>query len=174
MTIRVAINGFGRIGRVVFRILTERSSEFEVVAINDLGQPAALAHLLKYDSTHGRFRGEVHLVDGKLVVNGRTIPLLNERDPANLPWAELGNPMVIESTGVFRHRAQIEKHIEAGASKVLLTVPPKDELDALVVLGVNDADLSPKTGSSATHPARRTAWRRWRRCCTRPSASSAA
>ena len=141
MTIRVAINGFGRIGRVVFRILTERSDEFEVVAINDLGRPEALVHLLKYDSTHGRFDADVALADGKLVVNGRSIPLLTERDPANLPWAELGNPMVIESTGVFRHRAQIEKHLEAGASKVLLTVPPKDELDALVVLGVNDRDL---------------------------------
>jgi len=144
MTIRVAINGFGRIGRVVFRILTERSDEFEVVAINDLGRPEALAHLLKYDSTHGRFDADVALTDGKLVVNGRSIPLLTERDPANLPWAELGNPMVIESTGVFRHRAQIEKHLEAGASKVLLTVPPKDELDALVVLGVNDEDLKPE------------------------------
>ena len=144
MTIRVAINGFGRIGRVVFRILSERSSEFEVVAINDLGQPEALAHLLKYDSTHGRFHGDVALQDGSLIVNGKTIPLLNERDPANLPWAELGNPIVVESTGVFRQRAQVQKHIDAGATKVLLTVPPKDELDALVVLGVNDDQLKPE------------------------------
>jgi len=144
MTIRVAINGFGRIGRVVFRILTERSDEFEVVAINDLGKPEALVHLLKYDSTHGRFNGEAALVDGNLVVNGRTIPLLTERDPAKLPWAEMGNPMIVEATGVFRTREQVQKHIDAGASKVLLTVPPKDDLDALIVMGVNDDDLKPE------------------------------
>jgi glyceraldehyde 3-phosphate dehydrogenase len=141
MTIRVAINGFGRIGRVVFRILAERGDEFEVVAINDLGKPEALAHLLKYDSTHGRFPGAVSLDDRTLTVNGKKIPLLNERDPAQLPWASMGNPIIVESTGVFRERAQVQKHLDAGASKVLLTVPPKDELDALVVLGVNDDQL---------------------------------
>lgn len=144
MTIRVAINGFGRIGRVVFRILAERKDEFEVVAINDLGRPEALAHLLKYDSTHGRFNENVALSDGHLVVSGRDIPLLSERDPANLPWGEMGNPIVVEATGVFRLRAQVQKHIDAGASKVLLTVPPKDELDALIVLGVNDDELKPE------------------------------
>ncbi|MDF1701527.1 MAG: type I glyceraldehyde-3-phosphate dehydrogenase [Planctomycetota bacterium] len=141
MTIRVAINGFGRIGRQVFRILHAQRDRFEVVAVNDLGKPEALAHLLKYDSTHGRFDGELALVDGKLEVEGWSVPLLSERDPAQLPWAELGNPMVVEATGVFRLRAQLEKHLEAGAAKVLLTVPPKDEIDALVVLGVNDDEL---------------------------------
>ena len=144
MTTRVAINGFGRIGRVIFRILATRSDEFEVVAINDLGRPEALVHLLKYDSTHGRFDGHAELKDGALVVNGRTIPLLSERDPSKLPWGELGNPIVIESTGVFRTRAQVQMHIDAGAEKVLLTVPPKDDLDALIVLGVNDEELKPE------------------------------
>jgi len=144
MTQRVAINGFGRIGRVIFRILASRQDEFEVVAINDLGRPEALVHLLKYDSTHGRFDGDAELKDGALLVDGRTIPLLSERDPAKLPWAELGHPIVVEATGVFRHRAQVQKHIEAGAEKVLLTVPPKDELDALIVLGVNDEELKPE------------------------------
>ena len=144
MTIRVAINGFGRIGRQVFRILHARRSEFEVVAVNDLGQPEALAHLLKYDSTHGRFNGSCELVDGKLVVEGWNVPLLSERDPSKLPWKSLGSPLVVESTGVFRQRAQLEQHLSAGASKVLLTVPPKDSVDALVVLGVNDDALKPE------------------------------
>ncbi len=144
MSIRVAINGFGRIGRQVFRILHARRDEFEVVAVNDLGQPAALAHLLKYDSTHGRFDGDVALVDGKIVVDGWKVPVLSERDPANLPWGEMGNPLIVESTGVFRQRAQLEKHLAAGGSKVLLTVPPKDEIDALIVLGVNDEQLKPE------------------------------
>ncbi len=141
MTIRVAINGFGRIGRQVFRILHARRAEFEVVAVNDLGQPEALAHLLKYDSTHGRFQGDLALADGKLEVEGWSVPLLSERDPSKLPWADMGNPIVVEATGVFRQRAQLEQHLAAGAAKVLLTVPPKDEIDALVVLGVNDDQL---------------------------------
>jgi glyceraldehyde 3-phosphate dehydrogenase len=144
MTIRVAINGFGRIGRQVFRILHAQRDRYQVVAINDLGKPAALAHLLKYDSTHGRFDGACDLVDGKIEVEGWSVPLLSERDPAQLPWKELGEPMVVEATGVFRLRAQLEKHLEAGASKVLLTVPPKDDVDALVVLGVNDDELKPE------------------------------
>ena len=141
MTIRVAINGFGRIGRQVFRILHERRNEFEVVAVNDLGKPEALAHLLKYDSTHGTFPGDIALVDGKIEVEGWSVPLLSERDPSQLPWNDLGNPIVLEATGVFRKREQLEQHIAAGAAKVLLTVPPKDEIDALVVLGVNDDQL---------------------------------
>ncbi len=144
MSIRVAINGFGRIGRVVFRILQEKGDAFEVVAINDLGKPEALAHLLKYDSTHGRFDGDVALDGDKLVVNGTAIPLLSERDPANLPWNDLGNPLVVESTGVFRLREQLQAHLHAGAQKVLLTVPPKDDVDALIVLGVNDDELKPE------------------------------
>ncbi len=144
MTIPVAINGFGRIGRQVFRILHSKRDQFEVVAINDLGKPEALAHLLKYDSTHGRFDGEIALVEGKIEVEGWSVPVLSERDPANLPWRAMGEPMVVEATGVFRTRELLEKHIQAGASKVLLTVPPKDEIDALIVLGVNDDQLKPE------------------------------
>ncbi|MDJ0523102.1 MAG: type I glyceraldehyde-3-phosphate dehydrogenase [Planctomycetota bacterium] len=143
MSIRVGINGFGRIGRQVFRILHARRDEFEVVAVNDLGKPEALAHLLKYDSTHGQFNGDVALVDGKIVVDGWQVPVLSERDPSKLPWADMGSPLVVESTGVFRHREQLEQHLAAGAAKVLLTVPPKDDVDALIVLGVNDEMLSP-------------------------------
>ncbi len=143
MGIKVAINGFGRIGRMVFRILSAQQDRFDVVAINDLGKPEALAHLLKYDSTHGRFKGSVALEGTTLVVDGRKIPLLSEKDPALLPWKNMGGPLVVESTGVFRARAQLEKHLQAGAAKVLLTVPPKDDIDALVVLGVNDHTLKP-------------------------------
>ena len=143
MTTQVAITGFGRIGRVVFRIL-HGNDDFEVVAINDLGKPEALTHLLKYDSTHGRFDGDVTLDGTTLVVDGKRIPILSERDPAQLPWSDIGAQLVLEATGVFRHREQLEKHLDAGASKVLLTVPPKDAVDALVVLGVNDDALKPE------------------------------
>ena len=141
MTIRVAINGFGRIGRQVFRILNGQRDTFDVVGVNDLGRPEALAHLLRYDSTHGTFAGDISLAEGQLVVNGDTFPLLSQRDPAQLPWKDLGADIVVESTGVFRKRAQLEQHLAAGAKKVLLTVPPKDAIDALIVLGVNDDEL---------------------------------
>ncbi|MHC5012579.1 MAG: type I glyceraldehyde-3-phosphate dehydrogenase [Planctomycetota bacterium] len=143
MTISVAINGFGRIGRMVFRILHERRDRFRVVAVNDLADAPTLLHLLKYDSTHGPFQGDVRLENGALVVGDWEVPVHGERDPAALPWAQVGGPLVLESTGVFRKRAQLEAHLEAGGSKVLLTVPPKDELDALIVLGVNDESLQP-------------------------------
>ena len=141
MSIRVAINGFGRIGRLVLRALFEDDS-FEVAAVNDLTSAKSLAQLLKYDSVHGRFPGTVE-VDGedRLVVNGKSIVVHGEKDIAALPWASLEVDFAVEATGVFRHRALIEKHIQAGAKKVLLTVPPKDEIDALIVLGVNDDDL---------------------------------
>ncbi len=142
MTIRVAINGFGRIGRQVFRLLHARK-DVNVVAVNDLGQPEALAHLLKYDSTHGTFPGTVRLDGKNLVVDHDGFPLLCERDPSKLPWAALGADLVVESTGVFKARAQLEQHLAAGAKKVLLTVPPKDAVDALIVLGVNDDSLLP-------------------------------
>lgn len=141
MSIRVAINGFGRIGRLVFRIL-ENDDRFDVVAINDLADPATLAHLARFDSTHGRFPGELALEDGRMVVDGRSIRLLSERDPAALPWAEERIDWVVEATGVFRKRTQLEQHLAAGAGKILLTVPPKDPIDAIVVLGVNDHVLS--------------------------------
>ncbi|MBI9016335.1 MAG: type I glyceraldehyde-3-phosphate dehydrogenase [Phycisphaerae bacterium] len=145
--IKVAINGFGRIGRTVMRILCENPTEFEVVAINDLCPVEANAHLLKYDTVMGRFNGTVKVVDGDLVVNGKTVKVLAERSPANLPWAKLGVDVAIESTGVFRNR-ESEKggygdHLKAGAKKVILTVPAADDIDATVVLGVNNDALKP-------------------------------
>jgi glyceraldehyde 3-phosphate dehydrogenase len=144
MAIRVAINGFGRIGRVMFRLMHRQPGRFQVVAINDLGAPEALLNLLKYDSTHGRFTGEAHLDAGHLVVDGQKIPLLQVKEPKALPWAAQGRPLVVESTGKFTTREQVQQHLDAGAEKVLLTVPPKDALDALIVLGVNDEALKPE------------------------------
>ena len=144
MSIRVAINGFGRIGRVMFRLMRRQPGRFQVVAINDLGAPEALLHLLKYDSTHGRFDGEARLDAGHLVVDGQKIPLLQVKEPKALPWAAQGRPLVVESTGKFTTREQVQQHLDAGAEKVLLTVPPKDALDALIVLGVNDDALKPE------------------------------
>ncbi|MDP6942044.1 MAG: type I glyceraldehyde-3-phosphate dehydrogenase [Planctomycetota bacterium] len=141
MAIRIAINGFGRIGRNVFRIMQTRSDDFEVVAINDLTDPATLAHLLRYDTVGGRFDGTVEVGDGELVVNGKPLRALAERDPSNLPWGDLNIDFVIEATGIFATREACQKHIDAGAKKVLLTVPPKDAIDNMVVLGVNDEDL---------------------------------
>ena len=142
MAIRVSINGFGRIGRIVYRVLASRADEFEVVAANDLADAQILATLLKYDSVHGRFPGEISVEDGSLVVNGKKIKVLSEREPAKLPWKEMKIDFVVESTGVFRYRDEIAKHIEAGAKKVLLTVPPRDEIDAMIVLGVNEDALT--------------------------------
>ena len=140
---KVAINGFGRIGRMSFRELCTRKS-VEVVAINDLTSADTLAYLLKYDSVHGRFDGEVS-VDGEyLIINGKRIRVYAEKDPANLPWKELGVDIVIESTGLFKNREKMMKHINAGAKKVVLTVPSdkKEDVDATVVLGVNDHILT--------------------------------
>jgi glyceraldehyde 3-phosphate dehydrogenase len=143
MATRIAINGFGRIGRNVFRILHGRS-DTEVVAINDLTDPATLAHLLKYDSVHGRFPGKVSSTEGALVVDGKTIAVTAERDPAKLPHKANRIDFVVESTGVFTTREACAKHLEAGAERVLLTVPPKDSVDALIVLGVNEESLKPE------------------------------
>ena len=140
MAIKVGINGFGRIGRLVYRAILDRK-EFDVVQINDITTADVLAHLLKYDSVHGKFKGEVTHSGNAIVVNGKTIKVSAERDPANLPWGELGVEAVVESTGVFRKKADIGKHIQAGAKKVVLTVPAKDEIDATIVLGVNDEML---------------------------------
>jgi glyceraldehyde 3-phosphate dehydrogenase len=139
---KVAINGFGRIGRAVYRILHDHEN-VEVVAINDLFDPAALAHMLRYDSVMGRFSRPVSLEGDSLKTDRFTTRLLAEKDPKALPWKELGVDFVIESTGVFRKRAQCAMHLEAGARKVILTVPAKDEIDAMIVLGVNDGDLEP-------------------------------
>ncbi len=143
MAVKVAINGFGRIGRVVFRILQDRPG-IEVVGINDLTDAKTLAHLLKYDSVHGKFKGEVKADGDMLIVNGKPIKIHAERDPENLPWAALGAEIVVEATGVFRNREKMGKHIKAGAKKVILTVPAdkSDDVDATVVLGVNDHVLT--------------------------------
>ena len=142
MTIRVGINGFGRIGRLVFRVMDARDS-IEVVAINDLADAKTMATLLKFDSVHGRFNGSVEVVDeGCIRVNGDNIRVTTERDPRQLPWKEMDVDFVVESTGVFRKRDQIAMHLEAGAPKVLLTVPAKDDIDAMIVMGVNEHDLA--------------------------------
>ncbi|OPZ99798.1 MAG: Glyceraldehyde-3-phosphate dehydrogenase [Planctomycetes bacterium ADurb.Bin412] len=140
--IKVGINGFGRIGRAVMRILAQRTKEFEVVAINDLTDSKTNAHLFKYDTIMGKYQGQVSAEDGAIIVDGKKIKTLAEKSPAKLPWAELGVQIVLESTGVFRKR-ESEKggygdHIKAGAKKVILSVPAGDKIDATVVLGVND------------------------------------
>ena len=143
MAIKVGINGFGRIGRNVFRVIAEREG-IDVVAINDLTDARTLSILLKYDSVHGRFNGEVGTKDNALVVKGKEVRLTKERDPASLPWKELGVEVVIESTGIFTTKADCEKHLEAGAKKVILSAPAKDQLDATIVMGINDNDLKPE------------------------------
>jgi len=137
---RIAINGFGRIGRNVFRIL-QNTPGCEVVSINDLTDACTLAHLLKYDSVHGRYPGKVRAMKGALNVDGKKIQITAERDPAALPHAANRVDFVVEATGVFATRAACQKHIDAGAKKVLLTVPPKDAIDAMIVMGVNDNTL---------------------------------
>jgi glyceraldehyde 3-phosphate dehydrogenase len=138
---RVAINGFGRIGRSVFRVL-DHHKEIDLVAINDIFDKDALVYLLKYDTVMGRFPGKVAL-DGDILNAGhQQVRLLSERIPEQLPWGDLGIDVVVESTGIFRQRAQLENHLTAGVKKVILTVPPKDEIDYMVVLGVNDDGLT--------------------------------
>ncbi|MEO8743184.1 MAG: type I glyceraldehyde-3-phosphate dehydrogenase [Lysobacteraceae bacterium] len=137
MAIRVAINGFGRIGRNVLRSAVQNfGNDIEIVAINDLLEPDYLAYMLKYDSVHGRFKGEVSIDDGHLVVNGKKIRLSQERDPANLKWNEVDADIVIESTGLFLDKATAQKHLDAGAKKVLLSAPSKDDTP-MFVYGVN-------------------------------------
>ncbi len=138
---RIAINGFGRIGRSVFRILSQRE-EFEVVAINDIGPDESLAYLFKYDTVMGTYPGPVRLEDGRLHAGNQSPMMTAVRNPEDLPWAENDIDVVIESTGIFRTRQQLEKHFAAGANKVLLTVPAKDPIDATIVLGVNDEQLA--------------------------------
>ena len=136
MPVRVGINGFGRIGRNVFRAAQEQGADIEWVAVNDLTDAATLGHLLKYDSTYGPFPGTVEVGDGSLNVNGQEVKVLAERDPGALPWADLGADVVIESTGFFTDRDAAAKHLEAGAKKVIISAPAKGE-DITVVLGVN-------------------------------------
>jgi len=142
MATKIGINGFGRIGRNVFKILRD-APEFEVVAINDLTDAKTLAHLLKYDTISGVYNRKIEVGDGAFVVDGETSKVIAQRDPSKIPWGDLGVELVLESTGVFRAKEQCLMHVQAGAKKVLLSVPPKDAIDAVIVLGVNDADLKP-------------------------------
>jgi glyceraldehyde 3-phosphate dehydrogenase len=138
--VRVGVNGFGRIGRNLYRAAHEAGSELEFVAVNDITDAATLAHLLKYDSIYGRFPGRVEARDDAIVVDGSEIKVLAERDPADLPWGELGVEVVIESTGLFRKREDAAKHLEAGAKKVIISAPATDP-DVTVALGVNFDDV---------------------------------
>ena len=141
--LRIGINGFGRIGRAVFRII-ERRDDMDVVAVNDLFDHEALRYLLNYDTVMGPFRGPLRLEGDEMVTKKGRVKMLSERDPAALPWGELGVDVVVESTGVFRARKQLQAHLDAGAKRVLLTVPSKDEIDYTVVLGVNEDGLEPR------------------------------
>ena len=143
MSVKIGINGFGRIGRSVFRILSERD-DMEVVAINDLFENQQLVYLLKHDSVMGVFDKEVSADDDYMTVAGHKIAMTAEKDPAKIPWGKLGVDIVIESTGVFTAKEQLQKHLDAGAKKVILTVPAKDEIDATIVMGVNDDTLKPE------------------------------
>ncbi len=142
MAINVAINGFGRIGRLVFKALQD-DSDVDILAINDITDTKTLVHLLKYDSVHGRYPVTVKADGENLVAGGRKVRVLAEKDPTQLPWSRMGVEYVIESTGVFRDRRKLSMHLEAGAKKVILTAPAKDELDNTVVMGVNDDTLKP-------------------------------
>jgi glyceraldehyde 3-phosphate dehydrogenase len=144
MTVKVGINGFGRIGRNFLRAARKARADVEVVAVNDITDPKTLAHLLKYDSVLGRFDGDVGVDGDGLIVDGESLRVLSERDPANLPWKELGAEVVIESTGLFTDREKAQKHLEAGAQKVIISAPANGE-DITIVMGVNDQDYDPAT-----------------------------
>ncbi len=143
MSINIGINGFGRIGRLVFREMMRRGN-FNVYAINDLTDAKTLAHLLKYDSVHRKYPGEIQVESDSIIVDGQKIAVLSEKEPSKLPWSKFNIDFVVESTGVFRHREKAALHLEAGAKKVLLTVPAKDEIDATIVLGCNNDMLKPE------------------------------
>lgn len=139
----VGINGFGRIGRLVLRRMMELGG-FNIVAVNDLMDTKTLSHLLKYDSVHGKYPGTVVASESSITVDGKEIKILSEKDPGNLGWGDMGVDIVIESTGIFSKRDKLQLHLDAGAKKVILTAPAKDEIDAVIVLGVNDSDLKPE------------------------------
>src|SRR3954470_903916 len=142
MAVRVGINGFGRIGRNVFRAAHAQGADVEIVAVNDITDAGTLGHLLKYDSVFGKFPGTVEVGEGALIVNGNEVKVLAERDPANLPWGELGVDVVIESTGFFTKRADAAKHLDAGAKKVIISAPASGD-DVTIVLGVNEGQYDP-------------------------------
>jgi glyceraldehyde 3-phosphate dehydrogenase len=163
MAVKVGINGFGRIGRNVFRAAHAAGADLEFVAVNDLTDPETLAHLLKYDSSVGRFPGEVSVEGDTISVNGAPLKVLSERDPGALPWGDLGVDVVIESTGFFTARADAAKHLSAGAKKVIISAPAK-EPDVTVALGVNfDSDYDRDNHHVISNAS-----------CTTPSASSTA
>lgn len=143
MAIKVGINGFGRIGRLVFKKMLQEGG-FDIVAINDLTDAKTLTHLLKYDSVHGKFPGELKALENGFLLNGKEVRITAEKDPTKLDWGGKGVDLVIESTGVFTTKEKLGMHISAGAKKVILTAPPKDDLDAIVVIGVNDSVLKPE------------------------------
>ena len=143
MTIKVGINGFGRIGRLLYRAAIERNADIDFVAINDLADTKTNAHLLKYDSVHGRFNGTVEAKADKLVVNGKDLKVLSQKDPASLPWKDLGVYLAVESTGLFTHREGASKHLQAGAKKVLISAPAENP-DVTIVLGVNEKTYDPE------------------------------
>lgn len=144
MAINIGINGFGRIGRIVFRAMWARKGEFSIVGINDLADAKMLAYLLKYDSIYGRLQADVKPDGNALVVDGTRIPVTTEKDPSALPWGKVKADVVLECTGFFTTREGCQKHIAAGARKVILSAPPKDAIDAIIVMGVNDRDLKPE------------------------------
>src|SRR5512136_1494897 len=142
MAIKVGINGFGRIGRLLYRAAIEKNANIDFVAVNDLADAKTNAHLLKYDSIHGRFPGTVEVKGSDLVVNGKVLKCVQEKDPANLPWKNLGVYLAVESTGLFTNREGASKHLAAGAKKVLISAPATDP-DATFVLGVNEKTYDP-------------------------------
>src|SRR5262245_28166234 len=149
--------GFGRIGRNIFRLVYDRS-DIEVAAIVDIAEPAALAYLLRFDTVHGRFPEPVTVKGEHMYVRGRQIRVLKKREPGEVSWKELGVSIVVECTGKYRHRAMLERHLAAGAERVVLTVPPRDAIDAVIVMGVNDHTLTPahrivSNASSTAHAA---------------------
>ena len=144
MSVKIGINGFGRIGRIFFRAAKQQGKRWDFVAVNDITDAKTLAHLLKYDSVLGRFQGDIAVSENGIRVDGDEIKVLAERDPANLPWKELGAEIAIESTGLFTDREKASKHLEAGARKVIITAPAKGE-DITIVLGVNDDQYDPAT-----------------------------
>jgi glyceraldehyde 3-phosphate dehydrogenase len=173
MTIKIGINGFGRIGRNVLRSAIQNFADIEVVAINDLLEPDYLAYMLQYDSVHGRFKGTVSVEGNTLIVNGKKIRLTQEKDPANLKWNEVGADIVIESTGIFLDKAGGEKHLAAGAKKVIFSAPSKDDTP-MFVYRRERRHLRRPGHHLQRLAAPRTAWPPWPKCCTTSGASSAA
>jgi glyceraldehyde 3-phosphate dehydrogenase len=172
MTIKVGINGFGRIGRMVFRAAVQNFSDIEIVAINDLLEPDYLAYMLQYDSVHGRFKGDVSVSGNQLVVNGKSIRLTAVKDPAELKWGEVGADVVIEATGLFLTKEAGEKHLAAGAKKVIFSAPAKTTPPCSST--ASTTRLTQARPSSATPAAPPTAWHPWPKCSTTNGASNAA